>query len=88
MRPALPISRIFGYHTFFFAKRWTVNSIIPIVHSIMDITLNPSYLLLLIVNHFFVDYIKVLGITPKYLGDKGALILDQAIHFLVLFDIL
>lgn len=58
---------------------------VMLVAYIMNITLNPSYLLLLIANHFFVDYIKAVGFTPRYLGDKGALILDQAIHYLVLF---
>ena len=41
------------------------------------------YWLILLI-HISVDYIKARGITPKIMGDKNALILDQIIHFLTL----
>ena len=41
------------------------------------------YWLILLI-HILVDYIKARGITPKIMGDKNALILDQVIHFLTL----
>ena len=41
------------------------------------------YWLILLI-HIPVDYIKARGITPKRFGDKNALILDQAIHYLTL----
>lgn len=41
------------------------------------------YWMILLV-HIPVDYIKARGITPKIIGDKNALILDQAIHYLTL----
>ena len=41
------------------------------------------YWLILLI-HIQVDYIKARGITPRIMGDKNALILDQVIHFLTL----
>ena len=41
------------------------------------------YWLILLI-HIPVDYIKARRITPKIMGDKNALILDQVIHFLTL----
>ena len=41
------------------------------------------YWLILLI-HIPVDYIKARGITPRIMGDKNALILDQVIHFLTL----
>ena len=41
------------------------------------------YWLILLI-HIQVDYIKARGITPRIIGDKNALILDQIIHFLTL----
>ena len=41
------------------------------------------YWLILLI-HIRVDYIKARGMTPKIMGDKNALILDQVIHFLTL----
>ena len=41
------------------------------------------YWLILLI-HIPVDYIKARGITPKKIGDKNALILDQVIHYLTL----
>lgn len=39
---------------------------------------------LILLTHILIDYIKARGITPKIIGDKNALILDQAIHYLTL----
>lgn len=39
---------------------------------------------LILLTHILVDYIKARGITPKAMGDKNALILDQSMHFLIL----
>lgn len=39
---------------------------------------------LILLTHILVDYIKARGITPKIMGDKNALILDQGIHYLIL----
>lgn len=39
---------------------------------------------LILLTHILVDYIKARGITPKAIGDKNALILDQGIHYLIL----
>lgn len=39
---------------------------------------------LILLTHILVDHIKARGITPKVIGDKNALILDQVIHFLTL----
>lgn len=39
---------------------------------------------LILLTHIPIDYIKARGITPKMMGDKNALILDQGIHYLIL----
>ena len=39
---------------------------------------------LILLTHILVDYVKARGITPKMMGDKNALILDQGIHYLTL----
>lgn len=39
---------------------------------------------LILLTHILVDYIKARGITPKAIGDKNALILDQSMHYLIL----
>lgn len=39
---------------------------------------------LILLTHILIDYIKARGITPKLIGDKNALILDQVIHYLTL----
>lgn len=41
------------------------------------------YWLILLI-HILADYVKARGITPKIMGDKNALILDQGIHYLTL----
>lgn len=39
---------------------------------------------IILLTHIPVDYIKARNITPKLMGDKNALILDQAIHYITL----
>ena len=46
--------------------------------------INQLWFWLFLLTHILVDYVKARGITPKMMGDKNALILDQAIHFLTL----
>ena len=46
--------------------------------------INQLWYWLILLTHILVDYVKVRGITPKIMGDKNALILDQVIHFLTL----
>ena len=61
---------------------------VMIVAYIMGIELNSIGLLILSIVHFPIDYIKARGITPKYIGDKNSLILDQCIHYLTLIFVL
>ena len=42
-------------------------------------------LLLVVVLHVPIDYLKARGITPKYLGNEVALLIDQFIHYITLF---
>lgn len=51
-------------------------------------TLSMNELLVIIGLHIPMDYIKARGITPKYLGNKWSLVLDQAVHYLTLLFIL
>lgn len=46
--------------------------------------INQLWYWFILLTHILVDYIKARGITPKIMGDKNALILDQVIHFLTL----
>ena len=39
---------------------------------------------IILLTHIPIDYIKARGITPKIMGDKNALILDQVAHYLTL----
>ena len=39
---------------------------------------------IILLTHIPVDYVKARGVTPKKIGDKNALILDQVIHYLTL----
>lgn len=57
---------------------------IGIVFGIFGITLTAIDLALISAIHYPVDYLKAKGITPKLIGDKNALILDQAIHYATL----
>lgn len=61
---------------------------VMIVAYVMGIELSSMGLLILSVLHFPVDYIKARGITPKYIGNKNALILDQMIHYISLMFVL
>ena len=55
---------------------------------IMSIEISLDGLMILSALHLPIDYIKARGITPKYLGNKNALILDQLIHYLTLLFVL
>jgi hypothetical protein len=46
--------------------------------------INQLWYWLILLTHILVDYVKARGITPKMMGDKNALILDQGIHYLIL----
>ena len=61
---------------------------VMIVAFIMGVEFNTLDLLILSAIHFPIDYIKASGITPKYIGDKNSLILDQCIHYLTLIFVL
>ena len=61
---------------------------VMIVAYIMGIELSLIALLILPIVHFPIDYIKARGITPKYMGDKKALVFDQLTHYLTLLFIL
>ena len=61
---------------------------VMMVSYIMGIELSLIGLLMLPIVHFTIDYIKARGITPKYMGDKKALALDQLIHYLTLLFVL
>lgn len=39
---------------------------------------------IILLTHILIDYVKARGITPKIMGGKNALILDQVIHYLIL----
>ena len=57
---------------------------IGMVFGIFGITLTSIDLALISAIHYPIDYLKVRGVTPKLMGDKNALILDQAIHYITL----
>lgn len=61
---------------------------IIIIAYIMKINLSQIDLIIISAIHFLVDYIKARGITPKYIGSKNALLLDQVIHYLTLILII
>ena len=61
---------------------------IGIVFGIFGITLTTIDLALISAIHYPIDYLKARGITPKLIGDKNALILDQAIHYITLLLII
>ena len=39
---------------------------------------------IILISHIVVDYLKARGITTKKFGNRNALILDQAIHYITL----
>lgn len=51
-------------------------------------TLSMVDLMIVIGLHIPMDYIKARGITPKYMGNKWSLILDQTVHYLTLVIVL
>lgn len=61
---------------------------IGIVFGIFGITLTTIDLALISAIHYPIDYLKARGITPRLIGDKNALILDQAIHYITLLLII
>ncbi len=50
----------------------------------MEYVVSVEQLALVAITHFPIDYIKARGISPKYLGDKYALYVDQIIHYIIL----
>ena len=52
---------------------------------IFSIEISVLQILALFIAHMITDYIKASGVSVKALGDKKALIVDQVIHYLVLF---
>ena len=61
---------------------------VMIIAYIMSIELSSIGLFIISAIHFPIDYIKARGITPKYMGNKNALILDQLVHYLTLLFVL
>lgn len=61
---------------------------VGIVFGIFGFTLTTIDLALISAIHYSVDYLKARGITPKLMGNKNALILDQAIHYITLLLII
>lgn len=57
---------------------------IGMVFGIFGINLTVIDLALISVIHYPVDYLKARGVTPKLMGNKNALILDQTIHYITL----
>lgn len=52
---------------------------------VFSIEISVLQILTLFIAHMVADHIKASGISTKALGEKKALIVDQAIHYLVLF---
>ena len=52
---------------------------------IFSIKISVLQILALFITHIVADHIKASGVSVKVLGDKKALIVDQAVHYLVLF---
>lgn len=57
---------------------------IGMIFGIFGIRLTAIDLALISAIHYPVDYLKARGVTPKLIGDKNALILDQVIHYITL----
>ena len=57
---------------------------IGMVFGIFGINLTAIDLALISAIHYPVDYLKARGVTPKLMGNKNALILDQTIHYITL----
>lgn len=54
---------------------------------IYEIRLSFLALVILLISHIIIDYIKARGISTKYIGEEKALFLDQTLHYLVLLSI-
>ena len=61
---------------------------VMIVAYVVGVEISLDGLIILSALHFPVDYIKARGITPKYMGNKNALIFDQIVHYLTLLFVL
>lgn len=61
---------------------------VALVFGVFGITINTFELALISAIHYPIDYLKARGITPKLMGNKNALILDQIIHYITLLLIL
>lgn len=57
---------------------------IMVIGYLMEYVVSVEQLALVAITHFPIDYIKARGISPKYLGDKYALYVDQIIHYIIL----
>lgn len=61
---------------------------VGIVFGIFGFTLTTIDLALISAIHYPIDYLKARGITPKLIGSRNALILDQTIHYITLLLII
>ena len=61
---------------------------VMMVSYVIGIEISLVGLIILSALHFPIDYIKAKGITPKYMGNKNALIFDQLIHYATLLFVL
>lgn len=61
---------------------------VMLISYIMNMELSLIDLFIILIIHFPTDYIKARGITPRYMGNRNALLLDQLIHYLTLIVIL
>lgn len=52
---------------------------------VFSIEISVLQILTLFITHMITDHIKAIGISTEALGEKKALIVDQVIHYLVLF---
>lgn len=61
---------------------------VMVISYILNIELSLMDLFIILIIHLPIDYIKARGITPRYVGNRNALLLDQLIHYLTLIVIL
>lgn len=61
---------------------------VALVAYIMGVELSVWQMAVLSGLHFPIDYVKARGITPKKLGNKKSLILDQILHYATLLLII
>ncbi|WP_411170123.1 DUF3307 domain-containing protein [Clostridium sp. MB05] len=60
---------------------------IMVIAYIMEYSFTAGELAIIAATHFPIDYVKARGISPKYIGDKYALLVDQVIHYIILICI-